>query len=97
MTATEDTPSQGHESTVPEVDRESLRSRSDSEIAELLEATEFVTWPATARVRSALTGSRPLTGEDVETVAEVGENLEAIAEVLASRVPEEHRVESRRE
>lgn len=99
MTATDDSPSEGHESIDPEsigpeelVDEwRMLRGYSDDGVAVAVEKQKQEAVVALDTLKRALVDEDvPLTDEKVDRVALIGNAFRSLSDSLVDRVPEEH-------
>lgn len=94
MTANDDTPDWGHESTGPVIDDPPMQDASNREVALAVEEAKNRVRESTEDVtRALLNDSVPLTGEMVSSLWDSASRLEALSRTLVHRVPDEHRIE----
>lgn len=92
MTASDESPREGHESIGFEHPGE-LEDETDRELALLIEEQLDSLRRSSEEVnRSLLNDSEPLTDEQVARLWDIAERLRAISSALVLRVPEEHRI-----
>jgi hypothetical protein len=98
MTANDESPGNGHESTESEDQGPPLMDASNEELARAIEEGKNQVLFATEDVTTALnTESEPLKDDDVGRLWDAASRLERLCETLVHRVPDEHRVEDSRE
>jgi phosphate uptake regulator len=93
MTANDNSPGTGYESTDFERGTFPLSDAPDEEVAEALAEMATEANAAVVEVTAALEGEEPLTDAKLEAVSEAADALDALAESLALRVPSEGRAD----
>jgi hypothetical protein len=93
MTADDDTPSVGHESTDYERGTFPLSEEPDEELAAALRASGSETLAAVEDAIAALEGDETLTDGHLERVSQAAHSVQALTESLVLRVPPEGRAD----
>jgi hypothetical protein len=97
MTANDDTPRTGHESTDYEPGTFPLADESNEEVAAALRAAASETLAAADEAAAAATGEETLTDEQITRVQKAADAVKAVAETMVLRVPPEGQYPERRE